>query len=43
MDLTHLNMPDTLLTITTADGRFKATLLRRVGINISVAYIDTFS
>ena len=42
-DSTHLKIPDTLLTITTANGRFKATLLRQVGIIISVAHIDPCS
>ena len=33
-------IPDTLLTITATNGRFKATLLRQVGINIGVTQID---
>ena len=33
-------IPDTLLTITATNGRFKATLFRQVGINIGVARID---
>jgi len=33
-------IPDTLLTITATNGRFKATLLRQVGINIGVTQIN---
>jgi len=33
-------IPDTLLTITATNGRLKATLLRNIGINITVTQID---
>ena len=33
-------IPDTLLTITATNGRFKATLLRDLGINVAVTKID---
>jgi hypothetical protein len=39
VDCASGQIPDTLLTINATNGRFKATLLRQVGINISVTRI----
>ena len=43
VDCTSDLIPDTLLTITATNGRFKATLLRDIGINIAVTPISPCS